>query len=202
MKSCSGEETNLLLSLISRVWLLGFNIRKTGIRIIFIKIRTGIIIRVFITSFTRLFYLHFIINNVLCALYLYPRCLQMLQLDVLHNISLLFESLRTMHTGERLRVGMNQHVSLQFKFCAQFLVTNLAGNRTQIYLVSQLLVLFESLQCGVGLVTGLLRTLVGQLSIMHWKVIPEIVLVVKLLSTCWTKVFVSSLFVNISQVFQ
>ena len=62
--------------------------------------------------------------------------------------------------------------------------------------------LLESLQCGVGLVTGLLRALVGQLSIMDWNVVSQIVLVVKLFSTSWTKVFVSSLFMNISQVFQ
>ena len=62
--------------------------------------------------------------------------------------------------------------------------------------------LLESFQCGVGLVTGLLRTLVGQLSVMDWNVIPQIVLVVKLLSTSWTKVLVPPLFVNISQVFQ
>ena len=108
-----------------------------------------------------------------------------------------------MHTGEWLSVGMDQHVSLQFKFCAQLLVTNLTGYRTQInYLVSQFLVLLQSLQCGVGFVTGLLRALVDQLAIMDWDVIPQVVLVVKLFATSGTKVFVSSLFVDISQVFQ
>ena len=97
---------------------------------------------------------------------------------------------------------MYQHMSLQFKFRAQFLVANLAGNRVKIHLVSQFFVLLESFQGGVGLVTGLLRTLVGQLSIMDRNVIPQIVLVVKLLSTSWTKVLVPPLFVNISQVFQ
>ena len=97
---------------------------------------------------------------------------------------------------------MYQHMSLQFKFRAQLLVANLAGNRAKIHLVSQFFVLLESFQGGVGLVTGLLRTLVGQLSIMDRNVIPQIVLVVKLLSTSWTKVLVPPLFVNISQVFQ
>ena len=127
----------------------------------------------------------------------------MFQFDVFYDVSFLFEGFVAMDAGERFGIGVDQHVSFQFELGAQFLVTNLTSDGAEVDLVTQLLVLLESLQCGVGLVTGLCGTFEVQFSIVYWNVVPQVVLVVKLLPTGWTKVFVAvPLFVNISEVFQ
>ena len=119
------------------------------------------------------------------------------------DISFLFESFIAVDTRERLGAGVDQHVSLQFELGAELLLADVAGHGAHVHLVTQLLVLLESLQGGVGLVTGLNWTLERHFSVVNWDVVPQVVLVVKLFTTGRTEVFVAlSLLVNISEVLQ
>ena len=120
-----------------------------------------------------------------------------------NNISLLFKGFVAVDTRERLGAGVDQHVSLQFELGAELLLADVAGDGAQVHLVTQLLVLLQSLQRGVGLVTRLDRTFERHFSVMNWDVVPQVVLVVELFTTRRTKVFVAaSLLVNISEVLQ
>lgn len=119
------------------------------------------------------------------------------------DISFLFESFIAVNTREGLGAGVDQHVSLKFELGAKLLLADVAGHGAHVHLVTQLLVLLESLQGGVCLVTELNWTLERHLSVVNWDVVPQVVLVVKLFTTGRTEVFVAlSLLVNISEVLQ
>ena len=67
--------------------------------------------------------------------------------------------------------------------------------------MSQLVVLLQRLQGGVGLVAVRDRAFEIQFSLMNWQVVFQVVLVIELLATSGTEVFVANpLLVNISKV--
>ena len=126
----------------------------------------------------------------------------MLQLHVLHNISLFFESLRTEAAGEGFQVCVDEHVSSELEGSAQLLFAYFESDQVQVYFMSKLLVFFQSFASRVGLLTISFLANMLQFPIMYLHMILEIILVVKLLSTLRTEVLVvCSLLVNISQVF-
>ena len=106
-----------------------------------------------------------------------------------------------MCTGERLGIGVDQHVSFELELCTELLAAYFTGHRVNVHLVSQLVVLLQGLQRGVGLVAVRDRAFEIQFSLMNWQVVFQVVLVIELLATSGTEVLVASpLLVNISEV--
>ena len=106
-----------------------------------------------------------------------------------------------MCAGERLGIGVDQHVSFELELCTELLAAYFTGHRVNVHLVSQLVVLLQGLQRGVGLVAVRDRAFEIQFSLMNWQVVFQVVLVIELLATSGTEVLVANpLLVNISEV--
>ena len=76
-----------------------------------------------------------------------------------------------MSAGERLGIGMDQHVSFELELCTELLAAYFTGYRVNVHLVSQLVVLLQGLQRGVGLVAVRDGAFEIQFSLMNWQVI-------------------------------
>ena len=106
-----------------------------------------------------------------------------------------------MSAGERLCIGVNQHVGFELELCTELFATNFTGNSVRIHLMSQLVVLLQSLQGGVGLVAVRDGAFEIQFSLVNGQVVFQVILVIELFATSRTEVLVASaLLVNISQV--
>ena len=106
-----------------------------------------------------------------------------------------------MCAGERLGIGVDQHVSFELELCTELLAAYFTGHRVNVHLVCQLVVLLQGLQRGVGLVAVRDRAFEIQFSLMNWQVVFQVVLVIELLATSGTEVLVANpLLVNISEV--
>ena len=106
-----------------------------------------------------------------------------------------------MSTGKGFGVGVNQHMGLELKLCAELLIAYFTGHCVNIHLVCQLVVLLQRLQSGVGLFAVRHGAFKLQFSLMNRHVIFQVILVVELLPASRTEVFVAnSLLVNISEV--
>ena len=106
-----------------------------------------------------------------------------------------------MSAGERLGIGVDQHVSFELELCTELFATNFTGNSVRVHLVSQLVVFLQSLQGGVGLVAVRDGAFEIQFSLVNGQVVFQVILVIELFATSRTEVLVASaLLVNISQV--